>query len=59
MALSFKNKDAVYKIYDDRQRIDIEITTGGKKYIWHGNIKSRKGSLEKLLKPRLDNVAIK
>lgn len=59
MALSFKNKDAAYKIYDDRQRIDIEITTGGKKYIWHGNIKSRKGSLEKLLKPRLDNVAIK
>lgn len=54
--VSFKNKDAYYTIYDKAGNIGIDITFKGKTHHWKGNPKSRRGSIGKLLKVKLDNV---
>ncbi|WP_314314185.1 XAC2610-related protein [Hoylesella marshii] len=56
--LTFRNEDAAYTIYNRPKAVGIEITTGGKNYVWRGKVTSREGSLRRLLKPQLDNVAI-
>ena len=56
-SVSFKNKDTTYTIYDKSGKLGIDITYKGKTHQWVGNPKSRKGSIGKLLRVKLDNVA--
>ena len=55
--LTFSNKDAKYSIYDKSGTVGIDITYKGKTYQWKGNPKSQHGSMVKLLKTKLGNVA--
>ena len=43
-------------IYDKSGKLGINITYKGKTHQWVGNPKSRKGSIGKLLRVKLDNV---
>lgn len=56
--LSFKNKNATYKISNQTNKIEIEINVDGKIYIWIGNLQTKKGTLSDLLTTKLDNVVI-
>lgn len=55
-SVSFENKDTTYTIYDKSGKLGINITYKGKTHQWVGNPKSRKGSIGKLLRVKLDNV---
>lgn len=56
--LTFKNKNATYKIIEHDKYVAIEITVGGKVATWAGNIQTKKGTLNGLLTTKLDNVVI-
>lgn len=55
-SVSFENKDTSYTIYEKSGKLGINITYKGKTHQWVGNPKSRKGSIGKLLRVKLDNV---
>jgi len=55
-SVSFENKDTSYTIYDKSGKLGINITYKGKTHQWVGNPKSRKGSIGKQLRVKLDNV---
>ena len=55
-AVIFKNKNAVYNIYEKANEVGITITADGKIYNWTGDLATKKGSLDKLIKVKLDNV---
>jgi hypothetical protein len=57
-SISFKNKNATYKIFDANNNLGIEINIDKKVYYWVGNIKSKKGNLNILTTTPLDNVVI-
>ncbi len=52
----FVNNNVTYKIYDQPNKLGMEITIDGKTYNLVGNTKTRTGGLHKLLKLQLDNV---
>lgn len=54
----FQNKNATYKIYNDTNKVGIQININGKLYDWSGNNLTKKGSFENLLVTKLDNVVI-
>ena len=54
----FKNKNVTYKIYNDIDKVGIQINIDGKLYDWSGNNMTKKGTLENLLVTKLDNVVI-
>lgn len=56
MAVTFKNKNANYNIYERRNEIGITINTNGKTYNWVGDLNTKNGSLSNLRKVKLDNV---
>ncbi len=58
-SVTFTNKDATYKIYDLPSKLGIEIKVDGKIYNLVGDIQTRKGGLDNLLKVQLDNVVYK
>jgi hypothetical protein len=55
-SLSFKNKNATYKIYEQPDAIGISININGKTYNWKGNKNKQAGSLEHLINSKFDNV---
>lgn len=54
--VTFKNKNAVYNVYEHLHEIGITINANGKTYNWTGDLKTKKGSLHRLQKLKLDNV---
>jgi hypothetical protein len=56
IAVSFKNKNAAYKVYEKVNEVGITIIADGKTYNWTGDLATKKGSLDKLKKLKLDNV---
>lgn len=56
LSVSFKNGGANYRVYEHKDSIGVDITTGGKTYHWDGDIKTRKNTLSKLQEVKLDNV---
>jgi len=56
--LTFKNKNATYKIVDKGNNVRIEINLDGKIYNWTGDNHTKKGTISDLLATRLDNVII-
>lgn len=58
--LSFKNKNAVYKIYETAdEKIGVEVIVKGKKSNISGDIKTLKGNLRQIADANLENVKIK
>ncbi|MCL2650132.1 MAG: hypothetical protein FWD60_03775 [Candidatus Azobacteroides sp.] len=57
-AITFKNKNVVYKVYNESGKVGIEINIDGKIYNWIGNNQTKQGTLNDLLKTKLDNVVI-
>lgn len=58
--VSFVNKNARYRIYEDKDgKVGIEIGVGNKDYMWLGLDGSKQGSLDELLRVKLDNVVIR
>jgi hypothetical protein len=55
-SVTFKNKNATYKIYDRPTKLGIEIIVDGKTYKLIGDSKTKVGGLDNLLKMQLDNV---
>jgi hypothetical protein len=55
-SVTFKNKNATYKIYDKPTKLGIEIIVDGKTYKLIGDNKTKIGGLDNLLKTQLDNV---
>lgn len=58
LGIAFHNKTASYKVYERPKEIGILIKVDGKTYNWIGDLKTKKGSLDRLLKLNLDNVLI-
>lgn len=56
MSVSFKNKDASYKVYEKGNEIGITISVNRQVYHWVGLPASKEGSLDKLGTLKLDNV---
>lgn len=56
-SVTFSNKTATYKIYEQPTKLGVEVNVGGKTYNLIGDTKTKTGSLNELLKLRLDNVA--
>jgi hypothetical protein len=56
LAVTFKNKTANYKIYERSNEIGITINTDNKTYNWIGDLNTKRGSLDRLRKIKLDNV---
>jgi hypothetical protein len=56
LGVTFKNKTAAYKVYERPNEIGITITTDGKTYNWIGDFNTKRGSLDRLRKVKLDNV---
>ena len=54
--VTFKNKNAIYQVYERLNEIGITIVADGKTYNWIGDLNTKKGSLERLRKVKLDNV---
>lgn len=54
--LTFKSENAIYKVYERLNEIGITINADGKTYNWVGDLNTKKGSLDRLLKLKLDNV---
>jgi len=55
-AVSFKNKKATYTVYEKANEVGISIIADGKTYNWTGDPATKKGSLERLQKLKLENV---
>ena len=55
-SVTFLNKSATYKIYDRPTELRMEITVEGKTYNLIGDIRTKTGGLDNLLKVQLDNV---
>jgi hypothetical protein len=55
-ALAFTNKNAAYTIREQQNKIEIIINVHGKTYKWIGDVKTKKGSLEKLRDAKIDNI---
>ena len=55
-SVTFLNKSATYKIYDQPTELRMEITVEGKTYNLIGDIRTKTGGLDNLLKVQLDNV---
>lgn len=55
-SVTFRNKNAVYKVYEQKDKVGIVISVDGKTYDWTGNVTTKKGSLVRLQKVHLDNV---
>ena len=56
LSITFKNKNANYKIYESPNEIGITIHIDGKTYDWIGNLGTKNGSLNRLREIKLDNV---
>lgn len=54
----FKNKDASYEIYESSASVGVKVILKGTTYDFKGIAGSKKGSLNGLLKTRLDNVVM-
>lgn len=58
--LSFKNKNAVYKIYETaNEKVGVEVIVKGKKSNISGDIKTLKGNLRQIADANLENVKLK
>lgn len=56
LSVTFRNKTATYNVYEQQNEIGITIKQEGKTSNWVGDIDTRKGSLDRLRKVKLDNV---
>lgn len=62
--LTFRNQNAVYQIYEQKNRystidkIGIKVSVNGKNYYLKGDVNSIKGTLDNINKIRLNNVVI-
>lgn len=56
LSVTFKNRNATYKVYEQQDEIGITINADGKTSNWLGDIDTKKGSLDRLRKLKLDNV---
>ena len=56
LAVTFKNKDAIYKVYERHNEVGIAITVDSKEYNWLGDTSTKKGSLDRLRRVKIDNV---
>jgi hypothetical protein len=56
LSVIFENKNAAYKVYERQNEIGITINVAGKTYNWIGDLHTKKGSLNRLRKVKLDNV---
>lgn len=56
LGVTFKNKSTTYKVYEQLSQIGITINTDGKTYNWIGDLNSKRGSLDRLRKVKLENV---
>jgi len=54
--VTFKNENATYKVYERPNDIGITINADTKAYNWIGDLNTKKGSLDRLRKIKLDNV---
>ena len=56
LSVVFENKNAAYKVYERPNEIGITINADSKTYNWIGDLNTKKGSLDRLRKVKLDNV---
>jgi hypothetical protein len=56
LSVTFKNKNATYKVYEQQNELGITINAEGKTSNWVGDINTKKGSLDRLRKVKLDNI---
>lgn len=56
LTVTFKNKNSTYNVYEQSNKIGIIINVDGKIYDWPGDLNTKKGSLDRLRKVKLDNV---
>ncbi len=58
--LSFKNKNAVYKIYETpNEKVGVEVNVGGKQSNIEGDVKTSNGNLRQIADANLENVKFK
>ncbi len=56
LAVTFKNQNASYRVYERPNEIGVVIDVGGKEYNGVGDLKTKVGSLDRLRTVKLDNV---
>lgn len=54
--LTFKNENAIYKIYQTETKVGIKVNVNGEIYDLKGDYNTVKGSLKDITKVKLDNV---
>ncbi len=54
--LTFKNKNAFYQLYSNREKVGIDVQIEGKEYHWIGNNVTKKGNFKPLSVNKFDNV---
>jgi hypothetical protein len=59
ISVTFANKSASYQVYEGRNIVGVNVTTGGVLYEQMGVLKTKKGSLKDLMKIKLENVIIR
>lgn len=55
-SVTFKNKNASYQVYETNNTVGIKVIVDNKTYNLMGNYQTKKGSLQKLARTKLDNV---